>query len=265
MYSIRGDWANSISSRTLLHLSVPWQGVIPSMPSDITATILCKHNTEEQIPVSLTLDVEHILSGRRAHGFPLKISITKLCKPELSRQCYRQCLKNGTCFKRSSDPGVTCDTAICFPRCQHEGVCVAPGKCQCRNGYIGPRCEGGICHPACLNGGKCVQKDKCHCSKGFYGDTCQYSRCVIPCQHGGTCVGVNVCRCRSGFLGDHCQKREHRRSTTTAVNDRRQIEVLKLKKQVRCRRHRRCKRRVCSDGKCWCLLRRRRHQRSCRH
>uniref|UniRef100_A0A8C9ZJF2 EGF-like domain-containing protein n=1 Tax=Sander lucioperca TaxID=283035 RepID=A0A8C9ZJF2_SANLU len=134
--------------------------------------------------------------------------------------------------------------AVCNPRCQNYGVCVAPNSCDCPPGYPGLGCSA-MCSPPCAHGGSCMRWNKCLCPPGWTGAGCHTGTspltlkdnsdedgacvrlscctssckmvtsfcflsavCELPCANGGRCVGPDTCQCPSDYTGPQCLLRE---------------------------------------------------------
>lgn len=65
-------------------------------------------------------------------------------------KCANLC---GYCEELNSNKAVACDNKT--------GECPAGGKCK--SGYTGSKCDQAICEPKCENGGKCIAPNMCFC------------------------------------------------------------------------------------------------------
>ncbi|CAB3386136.1 Hypothetical predicted protein [Cloeon dipterum] len=127
---------------------------------------------------------------------------------------------------------------ICIPKCQNEGICVAPNQCECKAGTSGPVCQfsempclnlpptplnsqmsctANQCRVKCMSGYRLphIASDvtTTHCQGGIWKPKVAEWQtipdcepiCEPACQNDGKCVSHNFCQCPKNFRGRQCQ------------------------------------------------------------
>lgn len=79
-------------------------------------------------------------------------------------------------------------SAICLPKCQNNGICIAPGQCECSENFHGPQCQ----HEKKL----CLQRAPL---AGNSQIKCSATDCTVTCRKGyrfpdGSTVTNMVCK-----------------------------------------------------------------------
>lgn len=78
--------------------------------------------------------------------------------------------------------------AICLPKCQNNGICIAPGQCECSENFHGPQCQ----HEKKL----CLQRAPLAANSQI---KCSATDCTVTCRKGyrfpdGSTVTNMVCK-----------------------------------------------------------------------